>query len=101
VSYQSVLCADNWAGGHDPAALGSVNNLGDSVCCPADPLAPVSTSLVPIILFLTSECRMGQSARPVDPLPIPELPVHRSWSPASAFGLPRSSPCRWLFTSNA
>ncbi|QRW21289.1 hypothetical protein RhiXN_06278 [Rhizoctonia solani] len=43
VSYQSVLCADNWAGGHDPAALGSVNNLGDSVCCPADPLAPNGT----------------------------------------------------------
>ncbi|CAE6447594.1 unnamed protein product [Rhizoctonia solani] len=43
VSYQSVLCVDNWAGGHDPAALGSVNNLGDSVCCPADPLAPNGT----------------------------------------------------------
>ncbi|KAJ1304315.1 hypothetical protein OPQ81_005475 [Rhizoctonia solani] len=43
VSYQSVSCVDSWAGGHDPAALGSVNNLGDSVCCPADPLAPNGT----------------------------------------------------------
>lgn len=43
ISYQSVSCVDNWAGGHDPAALGSVNNLGDSVCCPADPLAPNGT----------------------------------------------------------
>ncbi|KAG8690198.1 hypothetical protein FRC11_013223 [Ceratobasidium sp. 423] len=43
VSYQSVSCVNSWAGGHDPAALGSVNNLGDSVCCPADPLAPNGT----------------------------------------------------------
>ncbi|QRW08001.1 hypothetical protein RhiLY_07000 [Ceratobasidium sp. AG-Ba] len=43
ISYQSVSCVDHWAGGHDPAALGSVNNLGNSVCCPADPLAPNGT----------------------------------------------------------
>ncbi|KAG8778006.1 hypothetical protein FRC16_003991, partial [Serendipita sp. 398] len=34
-SYEAVHCS-NWEGWEDPAALGSVTNLGDSVCCPND-----------------------------------------------------------------
>lgn len=37
VSYQSVSCKPNWAGSKSAAALGSVTDSGDSVCCPADP----------------------------------------------------------------
>ena len=36
VSYESVSCADDWAGAKNPSALGSVDD-GSSVCCPADP----------------------------------------------------------------
>ncbi|KZV81892.1 hypothetical protein EXIGLDRAFT_730402 [Exidia glandulosa HHB12029] len=36
VSYQEVGCTPNWAGSKDSSAMGSVNNLGDSVCCPGD-----------------------------------------------------------------
>lgn len=46
ISYQSVSCIDDWAGGHDPAALGSVDELGSSAYCPADPLAPNKTAAV-------------------------------------------------------
>ncbi|KIM31512.1 hypothetical protein M408DRAFT_260895 [Serendipita vermifera MAFF 305830] len=34
-TYEATSCS-NWSGWNDPAALGSVTNLGDSVCCPAD-----------------------------------------------------------------
>ncbi|PVF96755.1 hypothetical protein CPB86DRAFT_786686 [Serendipita vermifera] len=34
-TYEAVSCSE-WAGWNDAAALGSVTNLGDSVCCPAD-----------------------------------------------------------------
>ncbi|KAJ3527123.1 hypothetical protein NM688_g8171 [Phlebia brevispora] len=43
VSYESVSCVDDWAGGKDPAALGSVPN-GGSVCCPADPFTNPNTT---------------------------------------------------------
>lgn len=35
-SYTIVNCLDEWEGGDDAAALGSVND-GSSVCCPANP----------------------------------------------------------------
>ncbi|KAK7005658.1 expansin-like EG45 domain-containing protein [Favolaschia claudopus] len=37
ISYQTVPCLSNWAGAKNKAALGSVADLGDSVCCPANP----------------------------------------------------------------
>ncbi|KAJ7178351.1 RlpA-like double-psi beta-barrel-protein domain-containing protein-containing protein [Mycena crocata] len=38
VSYQTIACLPNWSGAKNPAALGSVTNLGnESVCCPANP----------------------------------------------------------------
>ncbi|KAJ6499133.1 RlpA-like double-psi beta-barrel-protein domain-containing protein-containing protein [Mycena sanguinolenta] len=37
VSYQTVPCLPNWAGAKNQAALGSVTDLGDSGCCPANP----------------------------------------------------------------
>ncbi|KZT38852.1 hypothetical protein SISSUDRAFT_712798 [Sistotremastrum suecicum HHB10207 ss-3] len=36
ISYEIVTCTPNWAGSSTPAAMGSVTNLGDSVCCPGD-----------------------------------------------------------------
>jgi len=36
VSYQTVDCIQDWAGGKTPAALGSVGNVSGA-CCPADP----------------------------------------------------------------
>ncbi|KAI0305458.1 RlpA-like double-psi beta-barrel-protein domain-containing protein-containing protein [Multifurca ochricompacta] len=38
ISYQSVSCSSHWSGFKDTAALGSVPDLGDSVCCPANPM---------------------------------------------------------------
>ncbi|KAF7376286.1 Expansin-like EG45 domain-containing protein [Mycena sanguinolenta] len=37
ISYQTVPCLSNWAGANNKAALGSVSDLGDSACCPANP----------------------------------------------------------------
>ena len=36
VSYELVSCTGNWMGASDPAAMGSVTTLGDSVCCPGE-----------------------------------------------------------------
>ncbi|KAJ7647197.1 RlpA-like double-psi beta-barrel-protein domain-containing protein-containing protein [Roridomyces roridus] len=36
ITYQTVSCS-NWAGWKNAAALGSVADLGDGVCCPANP----------------------------------------------------------------
>jgi len=35
ISYETTSCT-TWEGWSDPSALGSVTDLGDSVCCPAD-----------------------------------------------------------------
>ncbi|EKM54536.1 uncharacterized protein PHACADRAFT_258456 [Phanerochaete carnosa HHB-10118-sp] len=43
VSYEIVSCVDDWAGGHNAAALGSINQTY-GVCCPAN---PNSTDLCP------------------------------------------------------
>ncbi|KAF8488413.1 RlpA-like double-psi beta-barrel-protein domain-containing protein-containing protein [Gautieria morchelliformis] len=37
ISYAAVPCQKEWAGFSNAAALGSVTNLGNGVCCPADP----------------------------------------------------------------
>ena len=37
ISYQSVDCIDDWAGGKNAAALGSVPSLEDGACCPNNP----------------------------------------------------------------
>ncbi|TFY76344.1 hypothetical protein EWM64_g7666 [Hericium alpestre] len=37
VSYDSVSCKPDWTGSKSAAALGSAPNLGNGVCCPADP----------------------------------------------------------------
>ncbi|VDC06976.1 unnamed protein product [Peniophora sp. CBMAI 1063] len=37
ISYQSVDCLDDWAGGKNAAALGSVPALEDGACCPNNP----------------------------------------------------------------
>ncbi|KAF8740781.1 hypothetical protein AX14_007159 [Amanita brunnescens Koide BX004] len=37
ITYEEVSCTDNWSGGGNPAALGSVPSLGPNACCPADP----------------------------------------------------------------
>ncbi|THH12897.1 hypothetical protein EW146_g7265 [Bondarzewia mesenterica] len=42
ISYQSVSCEPNWSGSKSTAALGSVTDLGDSVCCPANPTGSVN-----------------------------------------------------------
>ncbi|KAA1474032.1 hypothetical protein DENSPDRAFT_780689 [Dentipellis sp. KUC8613] len=44
VSYQSVDCKPNWAGSKSAAALGSVADLGDSVCCPVNPTGDVNNT---------------------------------------------------------
>ncbi|KAH7108089.1 RlpA-like double-psi beta-barrel-protein domain-containing protein-containing protein [Auriculariales sp. MPI-PUGE-AT-0066] len=36
ISYTEVACTGSWDGAGDASAMGSVNNLGDSVCCPGD-----------------------------------------------------------------
>ncbi|KAF8585986.1 hypothetical protein K439DRAFT_1342153 [Ramaria rubella] len=57
ISYENVPCLKEWSGENNAAALGSVSNLGDSVCCPADPLPNTtcpSFSLhngIPYVLF--------------------------------------------------
>jgi hypothetical protein len=51
-TYESTSCS-NWSGWNDPAALGSVTTLGDSVCCPAD---TVSRFLYSLYLPLTEIC---------------------------------------------
>ena len=48
VTYEVVSCIDDWAGGKDKDALGSIDD-GSSVCCPADPL-------VRIILIIAMKC---------------------------------------------
>lgn len=37
ITYESVPCLSNWSGAKNPAALGSVKELGTSACCPAEP----------------------------------------------------------------
>jgi len=44
ISYEAVPCLNEWAGFSNAAALGSVTNLGESVCCPADPLTQPNTT---------------------------------------------------------
>jgi len=44
ISYDAVACEKEWDGASNAAALGSVANLGDSVCCPADPLTQSNTT---------------------------------------------------------
>jgi len=39
-TYEATPCS-NWSGWNDPAALGSVTTLGDSVCCPADAVSDI------------------------------------------------------------
>jgi hypothetical protein len=36
ISYEKVACLNNWVGHSDPAALGSVTELGDGACCPGE-----------------------------------------------------------------
>jgi len=36
ISYESVSCSPNWAGHSDVSALGSVPELADAACCPAE-----------------------------------------------------------------
>ncbi|KAH8828577.1 RlpA-like double-psi beta-barrel-protein domain-containing protein-containing protein [Flagelloscypha sp. PMI_526] len=44
VTFEQVSCVDQWAGGKDGAALGSVEGQGpESVCCPKDPLTNSSS----------------------------------------------------------
>ncbi|KIL65928.1 hypothetical protein M378DRAFT_124962 [Amanita muscaria Koide BX008] len=43
VSYEEVSCASSWAGAHNSEALGSVQSLGTSACCPTDPLGTGTT----------------------------------------------------------
>ncbi|KAF8160778.1 RlpA-like double-psi beta-barrel-protein domain-containing protein-containing protein [Crassisporium funariophilum] len=47
ITYQSVACASDWPGAKDPAALGSVKELGLSGCCPADPTPGNVTNICP------------------------------------------------------
>ncbi|KAJ3567320.1 hypothetical protein NP233_g6441 [Leucocoprinus birnbaumii] len=42
INYESVSCVDNWAGGHDKFALGSVPDLETGACCPDDPTVNVT-----------------------------------------------------------
>ena len=37
ISYESVSCESDWAGGTNQSALGAVNTQGSSACCPIDP----------------------------------------------------------------
>jgi len=39
VTYAAVDCIPNWAGSSHADAMGSVPNMGDSVCCPGEPTA--------------------------------------------------------------
>jgi hypothetical protein len=37
ITYAVVPCVPGWPGSQNAAALGSVANLGTSVCCPSNP----------------------------------------------------------------
>jgi len=46
ITYQNVSCS-NWAGYSNPAALGSVAELKDGVCCPANPTPGNASNICP------------------------------------------------------
>lgn len=63
ISYTTVSCEDDWAGANNAAAVGSVPNLGDSVCCPLDPVVRSSFSLSPSPALITTS-RISSQAHP-------------------------------------
>ena len=79
ITYEEVSCTDNWSGGGNPAALGSVPSLGPNACCPADPTVshiPISTNLL-LMCCLQNSSNTCPSYSEQNGIPCVYIPVAR------------------------